>query len=97
MATLKQAGLVQGLKVNASLAGLIADTGLHSVIDHFVRLLDFSPSELQRSAVEADGHLVPRLRQVRSAMAFLSSSGRFERIFSGTTFSMKPSSVLAML
>lgn len=39
MATLKQAGLVQGLKVNASLAGLIADTGLHSVIDHFVRLL----------------------------------------------------------
>ena len=70
MATLKQAGLTQGLKVNASLAGLIADTGLHSVIDHFVRLLDFSPSELQRSAAEVDGHLVPRLRQVRSAMAF---------------------------
>ena len=70
LATLKQVGLVQGLKLNTGLAALVADTGLHSVIDHFVRLLDFSPSDLQRSAAEVDGHLVPRLRQVRSSIAF---------------------------
>ena len=38
------------------LAGLMADERLHGVIDHFVRLLDFSPSELQRAAADTDGH-----------------------------------------
>ena len=39
------------------------------MIDHFVRLLDFSPSELQRCATDTDGHLVPRLRAVNSPVA----------------------------
>jgi class 3 adenylate cyclase len=62
---LKHVGEIEGLKLNAHLTGLIADTQLHSVIDHFVRLLDFTPSELQRCATETDGHLVPRLRGLK--------------------------------
>jgi hypothetical protein len=42
---------------------------LISVIDHFVRLLDFTPSELQRCATDTDGHLVPRLRSITSSVA----------------------------
>ena len=42
---------------------------LRSVIDHFVRLLDFTPSELQRCATDTDGHLVPRLRAVDTPIA----------------------------
>jgi class 3 adenylate cyclase len=42
---------------------------LHGVIDHFVRLLDFSPSDLQRTATETDGHLVPRMRKVSTPIA----------------------------
>ena len=57
------------LKVNQKLASLIADGELHGVIDHLVRLLDFSPSELQRCATETDGYLVPRLRAVSSPVA----------------------------
>ena len=57
-----------GLKVNARLSGLIGDAQLHSVIDHFVRLLDFTPSELQRVATDTDGHLVPRLRSLQSPL-----------------------------
>ncbi len=41
---------------------------MHSVIDHFVRLLDFTPSELQRCATDTDGHLVPRLRALKSPL-----------------------------
>jgi hypothetical protein len=69
LATLKRAGDVEGLKLGARLNGLLADTQLHSVIDHFVRLLDFTPSELQRCATETDGHLVPRLRGPKSSIA----------------------------
>jgi len=65
---LKHAGMIDGLKVNARLTGLIADAQLHSVIDHFVRLLDFTPSELQRVATDTDGHLVPRLRALKSPL-----------------------------
>src|SRR5438045_8677385 len=53
----------------ARLGGLVADTRLHSVIDHFVRLLDFTPSELQRCATDTDGHLVPRLRALKTPLA----------------------------
>ena len=42
---------------------------LQSVIDHFVRLLDFTPRELQRCGADTDGHLVPRLRAVSSPVA----------------------------
>jgi hypothetical protein len=66
VATLKHVGATGELKVNARLAGLIGDAQLHSVIDHFVRLLDFTPSELQRCATDTDGHLVPRLRALKS-------------------------------
>ena len=64
IATLKHLKRLDGLAVNRKLAGLIADDGLHGVIDHLVRLLDFPPSDLQRCATDVDGHLVPRLRAV---------------------------------
>lgn len=66
LAVLKQAGNTEGLKVNARLQGLLRDAQLHGVIDHFVRLLDFTPSDLQRCAADTDGHLVPRLRSLKS-------------------------------
>jgi class 3 adenylate cyclase len=69
IAALKHVAAVDGLKVNPRLAGLIDDDRLHSVIDHFVRLLDFTPSELQRCATDTDGHLVPRLRAIKSPLA----------------------------
>ena len=70
LATLKQAGEAAGLKVNPRLANLVNDTQLHSAIDHFVRLLDFSPGDLQRCATDTDGHLVPRLRALKSTITF---------------------------
>ena len=69
LATLKHLGAVEGLKVSPRLTSLIADEQLHGVIDHFVRLLDFTPSELQRCATDTDGHLVPRLRAVKAPVA----------------------------
>ena len=66
LAVLKHIDATEGLKVNAWLNGLLADKQLHGVIDHFVRLLDFTPSELQRSTADTDGHLVPRLRAMKS-------------------------------
>ena len=68
-ATLKHVGRADGLRVTAKLAGLMADERLQGVIDHFVRLLDFTPSELQRAAADTDGHLLPRLRAVSSPVA----------------------------
>src|SRR6185436_15780663 len=68
-ATLKQLGETDGLKVNPRLPRLLADAPLRGVIDHFVRLLDFSPSELLRTANDTDGHLVPRLRAVNTPVA----------------------------
>lgn len=69
LAALKQAGALEGLKVNPRLNALVADRQLHSVIDHFVRLLDLTPSELQRCATDTDGHLVPRLRTLNLSLA----------------------------
>jgi hypothetical protein len=69
VATLKHLRQTDDLNVNRKLAGLIADERLHGAIDHFVRLLDFAPSDLQRSATDTDGHLVPRLRAVNSPLA----------------------------
>jgi hypothetical protein len=69
VAALKKVSAVDELEVGPKLARLIADDRLHSVIDHFVRLLDFSPSELQRTATDTDGHLVPRLRAIESPLA----------------------------
>ena len=69
LAVLKHVGNDEDLEVGPRLAGLVADKRLHSVIDHFVRLLDFTPSELQRCATDTDGHLVPRLRALKSPLA----------------------------
>jgi class 3 adenylate cyclase len=69
LATLKHVGRVDGLRVNPRLARLLADGALHGVIDHFVRLLDFSPSDLHRTASDTDGHLVPRIRAVSTPVA----------------------------
>ncbi len=69
LTVLKHTGATEGLKVNARLAGLIRDGQLHGAIDHFVRLLDFTPSDLQRCAAETDGHLVPRLRALNAPIA----------------------------
>ena len=66
LAVLKQQNATEGLKVNARLTGLLRDEQLHGVIDHFVRLLDLTPSELQRCATDTDGHLVPRLRALKT-------------------------------
>ena len=66
---LKHLGELRGLTVNPKLGVLIGDEGLRGVIDHLVRLLDFSPSDLQRCATDTDGHLVPRLRAVSSPVA----------------------------
>src|SRR5215470_8924655 len=68
-ATLKHLGQTDDLKVNPRLARLLSDAPLRGVIDHFVRLLDFSPSELLRTANDTDGHLVPRLRAVNTPVA----------------------------
>ena len=69
LAALKHVDSVDELKVSPRLTGLIEDERLHGVIDHFVRLLDFTPSELQRCAADTDGHLVPRLRALKSSLA----------------------------
>jgi class 3 adenylate cyclase len=55
--------------VGSGLRSLVDDEQLQSVIDHFVRLLDFTPRELQRCGADADSHLVPRLRAVSSPVA----------------------------
>lgn len=68
-AVLKHLGQTSGLKVNPRLVRLLADEPLRGVIDHFVRLLDFSPSDLLRTANDTDGHLVPRLRAVNTPVA----------------------------
>ena len=55
--------------MNQRLGRLLADAPLRGVIDHFVRLLDFPPSELLRTASDTDGHLVPRLRAIKTPVA----------------------------
>jgi class 3 adenylate cyclase len=69
LAVLKHVDAVSELKVGPGLASLIADEQLHGVIDHFVRLLELTPSELQRCGTDTDGHLVPRLRAVAAPVA----------------------------
>ena len=66
LAVLKHARAVEGLKLSPQLTHLVRDEQLHGVIDHFVRLLDLTPSELQRCAADTDGHLVPRLRVLKT-------------------------------
>lgn len=63
---LKHAGTTERAKVGARLTSLLADAQLQTVIDHFVRLLDFTPGDLQRCAADTDSHLVPRLRAIKS-------------------------------
>jgi hypothetical protein len=74
VAVLKHLRQTEGLKVNPRLTRLITDEQLHGVIDHFVRLLDFSPGDLQRSASDTDGHLAPRLRAINTSTRMSSAS-----------------------
>jgi hypothetical protein len=69
LATLKQTDALRHLKVGSALGSLVADAELRSVIDHFVRLLDLTPRELQRCGADTDGHLVPRLRSIDTPIA----------------------------
>lgn len=69
LAALKHMDAVANLKVGPSLAALVGDEQLRSVIDHFVRLLDLTPGDLQRCGADADSHLVPRLRAVAAPLA----------------------------
>ena len=69
LAILKQTDALRDLKVGPALTSLVADGELRSVIDHFVRLLDFTPRELQRCGADTDSHLVPRLRAVGASIA----------------------------
>src|SRR5262245_1271742 len=66
---LKHLQQIGDLRVNPQLTNLIGDAPLRGVIDHFVRLLDFSPSELNRTANDTDAHLVPRLRAINTPVA----------------------------
>jgi len=69
LATLKHVGATENLRVGPALGALVADEALSGAIDHFVRLLELTPSELQRCGTDTDGHLVPRLRAVSSPVA----------------------------
>ncbi|MBS0639715.1 MAG: hypothetical protein JSS43_07580 [Proteobacteria bacterium] len=69
LAVLKQHRVLDDLRVGPALSGLVADQQLHGVIDHFVRLLEFTPSDLQRCGTDTDGHLVPRLRALKEPVA----------------------------
>jgi class 3 adenylate cyclase len=69
VALLKRLGRAGDLDVSPRLKGLVTDEHLQGVIDHFVRLLDMNPGDLQRCANDADGHLVPRLRAVNTPVA----------------------------
>src|SRR5262245_38565827 len=69
VAILKRLDASGGLDVSPKLKALVADEHLQGVIDHFVRLLDLTPGDLQRCATDTDGHLVPRLRAVNTPVA----------------------------
>jgi len=74
LATLKRLDRTAGLDVGPRLKSLVADQHLRGVVDHFVRLLDLAPSDLQRCANDADGHLVPRLRAIDVPVAIFVDS-----------------------
>lgn len=74
LATLKRLDRASGLDVSPRLRSLLADPDLRGVIDHFVRLLDFTPGELQKCANDTDGHLVPRLRAIDVPVAIFIDS-----------------------
>jgi hypothetical protein len=69
MAILKHLEQARGLRVGRKLAALLADNHLRGVVDHFARLLDFGPSDLQRCATDTDGRLVPLPRSVTTPVA----------------------------
>ena len=73
-AVLKRLHLVDSLSVNPRLAALLADRNLQSVIDHFVNVLDFPRGDLFKSGSDTDNHLVPRLRNVGTAVAIFIDS-----------------------
>ncbi|MCC6192858.1 MAG: hypothetical protein IT518_00190, partial [Burkholderiales bacterium] len=69
LAALKHVGALKDLRVGPALASLVVDSHLRGAVDHFVRLLDLTPSELQRCGADTDSHLVPRIRALGAPLA----------------------------
>jgi LmbE family N-acetylglucosaminyl deacetylase len=74
VAVLKRLGMIDGVKVNPQLHGLIVNRNLTGVVDHFVNLLDFERGALFRSASETDSQLIPRIRNISSPVAIFIDS-----------------------
>ncbi len=73
-ATLKAVDNAAGVKVSGRFAALLEDPDLTGVMDHFVQLLDFSRSDLFRSASDVDKYLIPRIRNLDSSVAIFIDS-----------------------
>lgn len=73
-ATLKAVDNAQGSPVSGRFATVLEDPDLTGVIDHFVHLLDFSRSDLFKSAADVDRHLIPRIRNLESSVAIFIDS-----------------------
>ncbi len=73
-ATLKRLDMVDDLRVSGRLHAIVEDGSLHSVIDHFVNLLDLPRSELFRCVNDTNNRLVPRLRTIAAPVAIFIDS-----------------------
>jgi class 3 adenylate cyclase len=73
-ATLKRLEMVDDLRVSGRLHALVSDDSLHSVIDHFVNLLDLPRSELFKCVNDTNNRLVPRLRTIATPVAIFIDS-----------------------
>src|SRR4029453_19298104 len=73
-ATLKRLDMADDLRVSGRLHSLVTDDSLHSVIDHFVNLLDLPRSELFKCVNDTNNRLVPRLRTIATPVAIFIDS-----------------------
>src|SRR5262245_2887766 len=73
-ATLKRLDMADDLRVSGRLHALVTDDSLHSVIDHFVNLLDLPRSELFKCVNDTNNRLVPRLRTIATPVAIFIDS-----------------------
>jgi class 3 adenylate cyclase len=69
VSVLKLREMTDDLDVSPRFGHLLGDPKLNTVLDHFVVLLDFSPSDLHRCANETNAQLVPRLRALNTPVA----------------------------
>ena len=92
VAVLKRLDMINGLKVNPQLHGLIVNRNLSGVVDHFVNLLDFERGALFRSASETDSQLIPRIRNISSPVAiFIDSIDEYFNKHITTQFTVRAS------